>query len=204
MKQKLYFLWFGQFVMIIAVWFFLHWYLNIWSSHELITILLRPSLIIFLIVFLPLSYYGLWKHIKDVETYRQTRDKQDLIIAQKRAATLSYWYLYFIIFLVLIGPNFPIFGCPFIDKMEYLISMLLALSLLLIFWPPFDLALTANWEMWTSDIPLSTKYRAPGLKFRLLKACILLFFGGGIGIITVGLAAIHHAHTLHELSLIHI
>ncbi|GAB6161319.1 hypothetical protein JCM12298_04780 [Desulfothermus naphthae] len=198
MKQKLYFLWFGQCVIVIGVWFFLNCYLKIWSLHELVMIMLRPSVILFLISFLPASYYTLWKHIKDVETYRQTMDKQDLIIAQKRAASLSSWYFYFVIFLALIGPNFAIFGCPFIDKMEYLISMLIAISLLLIFWPPFDLALAANWEMWTSDIPLSKIYRAPGLKFRLLKACILLFFGGGIGIITVGLAAIHHSHTLHE------
>ena len=68
MKQKLYFLWFGQFVMVISVWFILHLYLNIWSSHELITILWRPSIFLFLAVFLPVSYYGLWKHIKDIET----------------------------------------------------------------------------------------------------------------------------------------
>ncbi len=198
MKKKFYFLWFVQFILVLNVWFLLNLYLGIWNLHEFIRLLFGIGGILWLSIFLPFAYYILWKHIKDIETYRMTRKKEDLVIAQKRAAGLPKWYLFLALILTFIGPNFAIFGYSFIDSMEYVMDILLAVSLLFIFWPPFDLALTANWEMWTSDIPLSEKYRAYSLKFRLFKACILLFFGGGIGMIVVGLAAFHNAQDLGD------
>lgn len=196
-KLKFYFLWFGQFIIVVYVWVAMNLFLGIWSFSETIKIHIGIGANLWLGTFMPIAFYILYKHIKDVETYRVTRKQEDLGKAQKRAASLSKWYLIMATIKATIGPNFAIlehsfFFNGFIDPIEYFLDILFSIALLLIFWPPFDLALSSLWERWTADIPLSKKYRAFSLKARIFKVCFLMFLGAGIGMILVGVAAYHN------------
>lgn len=198
MRKKFLFLWFGQFLIVLNVWFACNFYLRLWSVDEFLAMLFSPGGIIWLATFLPVAYYVLQVHIKAIDRYRASGSEEDLKEAQKRAASLPKWYMRLAMILALVGPHFPFIGKDFISKEEYVLGYLLSISLLFVFWPPFDLALTGCWEKWTSDIPLSNKYRAFNIRTRIFKVSIFLFFGGGLGMLTVAFAALYHAHSLEQ------
>ncbi|MBM7557056.1 methyl-accepting chemotaxis protein [Halanaerobacter jeridensis] len=165
LKMSLVFI--GGFLVPPAVWNFIMWYYEIVNTQEILTMAAVPLQGIYAIAYISFVVYYVNKKTKIIASYIDDSSSYDLKRVQESINSLPKFYIITAMIYCVIGPNTGMLRVDFLDKQEYILGLLLALPLILLFTLPFFNLMVYRLQKWTKDIPLSEKRRFLTLKSKL-------------------------------------
>ncbi|MBI9098134.1 MAG: hypothetical protein JEY91_06630 [Spirochaetaceae bacterium] len=176
------------------VWLSAGAFFEIWSLEELMRILLSPYIWIYVILFLFLVTWLLFRELRSISLFRSL--KQGIEKAQRAVYRTPWIFLISMSVYCIAGPNVALLGQtlknPFLDSFEYLMAELLGVPLILLFCIPFFILYIRSIEDHTKDLPLpEKKYKFMTLRTKLVISFLLNIFGGLLTLLIAGMSLVY-------------
>jgi methyl-accepting chemotaxis protein len=148
--------WFlGGFLMPPVMWLFICWYSELWSTPELVQVMLSPLLAIYVVGYVAAIFLFLRRSISSIEQALEAAGPDDLARAQAGIDRLPWLFIVAEAVYCIVGPNTGLLGHEFIDTTEYLLSWLTGIPIIVVYSLPFVLQFIDNLERATAAVPMS-------------------------------------------------
>lgn len=179
-----------------VMWLFILFYTHIFNFDELVSIVFSVPMIAYILLATAGVMYFFntqFKHIEDAVS-----SKADSLQAQKALARLPGWFLLVQFLYSTFGPSVVLLGMDFVSSVQFWLSQLLVIPLILLFIIPVFIYSVITLEHWSKALPLTDEY--PFISFG--KKMIAAIFTTVLGNITLLiLFNISISVTLTDLSL---
>ena len=159
------------------MWMLLLNYTHLMTLDELISVVISPSMIVYMLVVTSMLFAIMQSQLKKIELYLDSKDTQYLLDAQKSLSILPPM-IYFG------GVLYPVLGSVIVLSLQdfttfdtVLFASLYSITLGLFLSVTFSLRFSHLLESWASEMPLSEKYFLVGLKGKLSIGILGLVFG---------------------------
>jgi methyl-accepting chemotaxis protein len=177
-----------------VVWLSAGLYFEIWSTEELIRIMLSPYIWIYVVMIIGAVTYIMYREIRNIDSFLDGETGRER--AQKAVYRLPFIFLLSMTFYCIVGPNVALLGQtlnnPFLDNFEYMLAELLGIPLILLFSIPFFLLYLRAVENYSKDLPLpADKYRFMPLSSKLFITFLLNLFGGMLTLLIAGMSLVY-------------
>jgi methyl-accepting chemotaxis protein len=153
-KTSIYGWFLGGFLMPPAMWLFICWYSELWSTQELVQVMLSPLLAIYVVSYIATIVVVLHRRLASLELAPEQADDATLAGLQGQIERLPWLFIGAEVIYCIVGPNTGLLGHDFIDRTEYLLSWLTGIPIIVVYSLPFVLQFIDNLERATSDIPM--------------------------------------------------
>lgn len=165
----------GAFMAPPMLWLGFGYYLQLWSTAELIEQFLSLWMWGYCAVFIGTLIVVTLRSLKAIAAAKTTSDPEVLLKGQKAIRFLPLFAVIWMTIYCVIGPHVALLGqtlgTPFLDFNEYWLAVLLALPLILLFSVIFMINSTITLEKFSQGIPLH-----PGIRFLTLRGKIIVSF----------------------------
>ena len=178
-KAKLLLLLIAGFMIPPFAWVFIVYYSKIFNFEEIITILISPQMITYVLVVTSVVVYFFNLKLKIIEDAVHNKNVNEHL--NKTIAMLPVWFMLAEFLYSTLGPAIVIGNLSFVTTDKFILAQLFTLPLILLFIIPVFILFVIDLEVWTKDIDLSLKY--PFLSFG--KKMILSIFSTIFGNITL-------------------
>ncbi|MGM0370136.1 MAG: methyl-accepting chemotaxis protein [Bacillota bacterium] len=176
-RFKLSLIFIGGFLAPPAVWNFIMWYYGIVNTEEVFAMASVPLQGIYAIAYITFVIYYVNKKTKLIADYIDDNNSNDLKEVQESINFLPKFYIITAMIYCVIGPNTGMLMVDFLDKQDYILGLLLALPLILLFTLPFFSLVVYRLQKWTKDIPLSEERKFLTLKTKLAITMLVTVCG---------------------------
>jgi len=191
--EKKILLWYiGTFLLPPISWLLSAWYFNVWDSQEMLKVLLRPNIPVYVIIFASLIYYIVKLKLNKITKYLNNPKPELLLEAQKSAHFLPRFFIIILPIYTTLG-DFPVLlPLDFIDTTEFVLGILLGVPIVFLFAIPFYITMNSYLEQYTLDIPFSKKYKALDISSKMIIVFLLSIIGITVFYISAVLGIIHN------------
>lgn len=153
-KTSIYAWFLGGFLMPPAMWLFICWYSELWSTHELVEVMLSPLLAIYVVSYVAGAVYLLHRGLSLIEQVGDRPEPAELASVQAEIDRLPWLFIIAEIVYCIVGPNTGLPGHDFIDSREYVLSWLTGIPIIVVYSLPFILQFLNNLERAAAGIPM--------------------------------------------------
>ncbi len=170
--------WFvGSFMVPPVTWLLSAWYYDFWNAEEMMKVLLRFNMPVYVMTVVILVYFIVKAYVKRIERYYEHQDEETLTGAQKSAAYLPWLFLVSLPLYIVIGNYVVLSPLSFIDDTEFYLALSLGVPIVFIFAIPFFIMMNRNLEKYTVDIPFSEKYKPLSISHKMTILFLLSVIG---------------------------
>ena len=192
-KENLIISWFiGSFLIPPVSWLLSAWYFKVWNSEEMLKVMLRPHIPVYVIIFAGIIYFIVKYKVKEISAYFESPNEQNLIRAQKSAAFIPMFFMIILPIYTTLG-DFPVLGpLDFIDTTEFLLGLAIGVPIVFLFAIPFFIQMNKELELYTANIPFSEKHRQLSLSGKMTIIFILSVIGISVIFISAAMGILHN------------
>jgi len=170
--------WFVSSFMVPPVtWLLSAWYYNFWNSDEMLKVLLRFHMPVYVMTVVVLVYYIVKVYVKRIDNYYEHPDADTLTGAQKSAAYLPWLFIVSLPLYIVVGNYVVLSPLEFIDNTEFYLALSLGVPIVFIFAIPFFIMMNRNLEKYTVDLPFSEKYKPLSISHKMTILFLLSVIG---------------------------
>ena len=194
MKQETKILnWFiGSFLLPPVSWLISAWYFNVWNTEEMLIVLIRPNIPAYVLIVASIIYFIVKKNLKNIKKYYDNPQPESLVKAQKSAAFIPWFFMIILPIYTTLG-DFPVLlPLEFIDNTEFLIAIVIGVPIVFLFAIPFFIQMNKYLEIYTKDLPFSSKYKAMSLSSKMTILFLLSIVGITIFYISAAMGILHN------------
>ncbi|MEN8121365.1 MAG: methyl-accepting chemotaxis protein [Bacteroidota bacterium] len=193
MKESTITNWFvSSFLVPPVTWLLSAWYFNFWNSEEMMTIMLRPHIPVYVMIMATFIYFVVKNNVNNIKKYFENPTNEYLIKAQKSAAFIPWFFIIILPVYTTIG-NFPaLASLDFIDKTEFLLAISLGVPIVFIFAIPFFIMMNKNLEKFTVELPFSDQYKPLSISNKMTIIFLLSVIGISFIFTSAALGIIHN------------
>ncbi|RLD64859.1 MAG: hypothetical protein DRI95_09920 [Bacteroidetes bacterium] len=194
MKQenKILYWFIGSFLLPPVSWLLSAWYFNVWNTEEMLVVLIRPNIPLYVIVVASIIYFVVKRNVDNIKKYYDNPQPESMIKAQKSAAFIPWFFMIILPIYTTLG-DFPVLlPLEFIDDTEFLIAIAIGVPIVFLFAIPFFIQMNKNLEIYTKDLPFSNKYKAMSLSSKMTIIFMLSIIGISIFYISAAMGILHN------------
>ncbi|MBN1251375.1 MAG: methyl-accepting chemotaxis protein [Bacteroidales bacterium] len=194
MKQdsKILYWFIGSFLLPPISWLLSAWYFNVWNTEEMFTVLLRPNIPLYVLIVASIIYFIVKSQIKNITDYNKNPSDELLVKAQKSTVFLP-WVFLIILPIYTTAGNFPVLlPLDFIDNTEFIIALSIGVPIVFLFAIPFFIQMSMNLEIYTKNLPFSSRYKAMSLSNKMTIIFILSIIGITVFYISAAMGILHN------------
>jgi methyl-accepting chemotaxis protein len=185
--------WFiGSFLIPPVSWLLSAWYFKVWNAEEMLRIMLRPNIPVYVILFATVIYFIVKRQINQISIYYESPNPGNLIKAQKSAVFLPKFFMIILPIYTTLG-DFPVLGpLDFIDRTEFLLGLAIGVPIVFLFAIPFFIQMNKELELFTARLPFSDKYKQYSLSDKMTVIFILSVIGISFIYISAAVGILHN------------
>ena len=192
-------LWFvGSFMVPPVTWLLSAWYYDFWNTEEMIKLLWRPHMPVYVVLIVILVYLMVRHYIKMIREYYEKHDEVSLVRAQKIAAYLPWMFILSLPLYIVAGNYVVLNSLTFIDNTEFYLALSLGVPIVFIFAIPFFIMMNKHLERFTVDLPFSDRYKPLSISHKMTILFLLSVIGISF-IFTSAIIGILHNHPGGEI-----
>jgi len=185
--------WFiGSFLLPPISWLLTAWYFNVWSTEEMLIVLFRLNIPVYVLIVASIIYFVVKKRIAVIKFYFENPSPASLTQAQKSIAFIPWFFMVILPIYTIVGNLPTLLPLDFIDTTELFIAMSIGVPIVFLFAIPFFIQLTKNLEFYTKDLPFSDKHKAMTLSNKMTIIFILSIIGITIFYISAAMGILHN------------
>jgi len=170
--------WFvGSFMVPPITWLLAAWYYNFWDTDEMLKVLFRFHMPVYVLTVVLLVYFYVNNYLKRIDRYYANPSDETLIPAQKTAAYLPWIFILSLPLYIIIGNYVVLSPLDFIDNTEFYLALSLGVPIVFIFAIPFFIMMNRNLERYTVDLPFSEKYKPLSISNKMTILFLLSVIG---------------------------
>jgi methyl-accepting chemotaxis protein len=192
-------LWFvGSFMVPPVTWLLAAWYYDFWNTEEMIKVLLRPHMPVYVILVVILVYLLVRHYIKMIRDYYEKPDDISLVKAQKSASYLPWMFILSLPLYIVVGNYVVLNSLTFIDNTEFYLALSIGVPIVFIFAIPFFIMMNKHLERFTVGLPFSDRYKPLSISNKMTILFLLSVIGISF-IFTSAIVGILHNHSGGEI-----
>ena len=175
-----------------VTWLLSAWYFNFWNTEEMMTVILRPHIPVYVLIMASIIYFVVKHNVNNIKRYYEKPNEESLIRAQKSAVFVP-WFFIIILPIYTTTGNFPaLTSLDFIDNTEFFLAISLGVPIVFIFAIPFFIMMNKNLEKYTVDLPFSNRYKALSISNKMTIIFLLSVIGISFIFTSAALGIIHN------------
>ena len=195
MKSSKIITWFvASFLVPPVTWLLAAWYYNFWNSEEMVKVLFRFHMPVYVLVVVTLMYFVVKQQVKKIDRYYEDPNDDNLIEAQKSAAYTPWIFIISLPLYILIGNYVVLSPLDFIDNTEFYLALSLGVPIVFIFSIPFFIMMNRNLEKYTVGLPFSDKYKPLSISHKMTILFLLSVIGISFIFTSAVLGVLHSEH----------
>ncbi len=178
MKSSSIVTWFvSSFLVPPVTWLLSAWYYQLWNSEEMIKVLFRFHMPVYVFIVFLLMYYVVKSFVGRIEEYYKVKTEATLIKAQKSAAYIPWIFIFSLPLYIILGNYVVLSPLDFIDDTEFYLALSLGVPIVFIFAIPFFIMMNRNLERFTVGLPFSDKYKPLSISNKMTILFLLSVIG---------------------------
>ncbi len=192
--------WFiGSFLLPPISWLLSAWYFKVWNTDEMLKIMLRPNIPLYVMVFAGIIFFIVKKKIGEISLYYESPNPENLDKAQKSAAFIPRFFMLILPIYTTLG-DFPVIGpLDFIDRTEFMLGLAIGVPIVFLFAIPFFIQMNKELELFTADFPFSAKNKQISLSYKMTAIFILSIIGISFVFISAVIGVLHNTPQKEDL-----
>ena len=176
-RLKISLIFIGGFLTPPAVWNFIMWYYGIVNTEEILTMAAVPLQGIYAVAYITYVVYNVNQRTQIITDYLADESSYSVEKVQESINFLPKFYMITVAIYCIIGPNTGMLMVDFLNRQEYILGLLLALPLILLFTLPFFSFMVYLLQDWTKEIPLTQGKKFLTLQSKLSITMLVTVFG---------------------------
>ena len=191
-EKKILYWFIGSFLLPPVSWLLSAWYFNVWNREEMLIVLFRPNIPLYVLVVASIIYFIVKKNIDNIKKYYENPQPESMVKAQKSAAFIPWFFMIILPIYTTLG-DFPVLlPLDFIDDTEFLIAIVIGVPIVFLFAIPFFIQMNKHLEIYTKDLPFSNKHKAMSLSSKMTILFLLSIVGITIFYISAAMGILHN------------
>ena len=163
---------------------------------EVLALALSPLMHIYVAAYMIAVVVAVRNRLKKIRSAVESSSEMANAAARRAARGIPAVFVIFMSAYCLLGPSTPLFGKDFISPMEYLLSELMAIPIILVFCIPFLIALVAATEQIAAGIPLAEKEPFYQVGTKMFFFSVVSMSGGMLFLSLVAASLLYKQNTL--------